>query len=262
MLLFTLTMLGGAALAPGESGLKFENARFTYGPLGQPRKKDEKFLPRDRLYLCATVKGLTVGKNGVVEYDLSFEVTKKGVEKPLTSQEPLPQEQLNWLGGGDVPVMADWVIPAGNDAAGEYTMKLTCTDRATKKSVTHTQTFTVDKVAFGFIQTYLVGAVALVGQKAGLQYALTGFDFDKKTNKTNVTVTIRVLDDKDKPTFEKPRKETFEREYDDAPGVMAFNPMLIELNRPGKYKVEVSATCNVSKKTAREVFDLTVVELK
>src|SRR5439155_10070496 len=133
----TLALLG-ATLAPDQNGLKFDDARFTYGPLGQSRKKDEKFLPGDVVLLSVTAKGLKVDKDGVVQYRLDFEVTKKGQKKPVTQKEGADEEQLNWLGGGDVPVFAYWAIPLSNESPGDYEMKVTVTDLQTKKSASLT----------------------------------------------------------------------------------------------------------------------------
>lgn len=261
-MLITLALLG-TTLAPAQNGLKFEEARLTYGPLGQSRKKDDPILPGEHVFLSTAVKGLKSDKQGNVRYSLDFEVTREGVKEALIKNGPLPQEQLNWLGGDEVPLLADWRIPADDKAAGKYTMKLTCTDTETKKSVTLTKEFTVARTSFGFVETSLLGMpVAVAGQRTGLRYALVGYAFDKKTNKTDVTLTIRVLDDKDKPTVSEPKTQTVKEPADDAPVVLRFVPMPIELNRAGKYKLEVSATDNVKKATAKRVFDLTVVEVK
>jgi len=261
-MLITLALLGATGLAPAQAAPTFENARFTYGPLGQARKKDEKFLPGDRVYLAGTIKGLSVDKQGMVSYTMAFEIHKKGQNKPVQKREPLAQQQLNWLGGGDVPVIAHWPIPRDDESPGDYTMKLICTDTATKKSVTLSKDFTVDKTRFGFILTHFLGVpVAVAGQRIDLQYALVGFGFDKKAKKTDLTVTIRVLDENGKETLPKPLTSTINSEQADAPGIMTFNPTVIELNRPGKYKVELKAKDNTSGDEAKEVLELTVVEV-
>jgi hypothetical protein len=263
--LITLALLGATALAPDQNGLKLDDGRFTYGPLGQSRKKDEKFLPGDVVVLSLTAKGLQVDKDGVVQYRLDFEVTKKGQKKPVTQKEGANEEQLNWLGGGDVPFVAFWPIPLSGDSPGDYEMKVTVTDLAAKKSASLTRAFTVDKLQFGFVGTFLMDEpVAVLGQKRGVAYSLVGFDLDKKTERTDVTVSIRVLDENDKPTAPKALTSTIKRDPEQQPvkGVLTFNPAIINLNRAGKFKVELTATDNVSKATAKVVLDLTVVELK
>src|SRR5206468_3343231 len=102
--------------------------------------------------------------------------------------------------------------------------------------------FTVDKTKFGFILTHFLGVpVAVAGQQIGLQHSLVGFQFDKKDKKTDVTVTIRVLDENGKPTLPRPQTSTIKSDQADAPGIMTFNPTAIELNRAGKFRVELTA---------------------
>src|SRR5947199_69267 len=79
---------------------------------------------------------------------------------------------------------------------------------------------------------------------------------------SRMTVTIRVLDEDGKPTVAKPLTSDIKSDEKDAPGIMIFRPAQIELNRPGKFKVELTAKDNVSDKTTKEVLDLTVVEVK
>jgi len=262
-MLMTLALLGATTLAPAQDAPKFDNDRFAYGPLGQSRKKGEKFLPGDTVFLVATVKGLTAGNDGMVKYSMGFEVTKKGEKKPVVKHEGVPRGQLNWLGGGDVPVFAAWSVPRDAEAPGDYTMTLTCTDSASKKSATLSKDFSVDKTKLGFVKVgFSLPPIAAPGQLQLLDYSLVGFEFDKKDKKSDVTVTIRVLDEDGKPTVAKPLTSNIKSDYNDSPGIMAFHPARIELNRPGKYKVELTARCNLTRETTKEVLDLTVVEIK
>jgi hypothetical protein len=262
-MLTTLALLTTMTLAPAQKdGPEFKNTRFTYGVLGQSRK-DDKFLPGDVVSLATTVKGLEVKNDGMVTYSMGFEISKKGQKGTVQKREPQEYRVLNWLGSGDLPVFAHWPIPRDNDAPGEYTMKITFTDVQAKKSVTLSKEFTVEKTKLGFVQTYFLGTpVSIAGQTLPLQYSLVGFEMDKKLKTTNVTVTIRVIDENGKPTLAKPLTSDIKSDEKDAPGIMIFRPAQIELNRPGKFKVELTAKCNVSEKTAKEVLDLTVVEVK
>jgi hypothetical protein len=262
-MLTTLALLTTMTLAPAQNeGPEFKNDRFTFGILGQSRK-DDKFLPGDVVSLAATVKGLKVEKDGMVTYSMGFEISKKGQKGTIQKREPQEFRVLNWLGGGDLPVFAHWPIPRDTDAPGEYTMKITFTDVQGKKSTTLTKNFTVEKTKLGFVQTYFMGTpVSVAGQTLGLQYSLVGFEMDKKLKTSNVTVTIRVLDENGKPTLAKPLTSDIKSDEKDAPGIMIFRPAQIELNRAGKFKVELSAKDNVTDKTTKEVLDLTVVEVK
>lgn len=272
-MLMTLALLG-TTLAPAQAAIEFKNTRFTYGIMGQSRKGD-KFLPGDVANLAFDVKGLTVKDDGMISYSMGFEITKKGQTKPVQKREPTPMRTLNWLGGGDLPSFAYWPIPMDDESPGEYTMIITVTDTNAKdsKPATLSKTFTVEKASLGFVRTAFTHParldepipappICVAGQTLLLHYTLVGFDIDKKTKMTDVTVTIRVLDEKGKPTVSKSLTSDIKSDAKDAPGIMVFRPAQLELNRPGKYKVELTAKDNVSKKETKEELDLTVLEVK
>lgn len=270
-MLTTLALLGTLSLAPAQGeGLEFKNTRFTYGILGQTRES-EKFLPGDVVCLLFDVQGMKVKDDGQVLYSMGFEVTKRGQKNAVQKREPQDLTAVNSLGGGNFPSFVYWPIPRDAEAPGEYTIKITVADRATKdkKPVVLTKTFEVVPTKLGFIQlryTTFGGdpapPVAVAGQRLALHYTLVGFATDKKENTSNVTVSIRVLDEKGKPTLAKPISNDIKSDAKAAPGVMLFNPFPIELNRAGKYKVELTAKCNVTGKDTKELIDLTVMEPK
>jgi len=259
-MLTTLALLGTLALAPSQGELKFEKTRFTYGPLGQSRESD-KFLPGDTVHVAGVVKGLKAKDDGMVIYKTSYEIFKKGEKKALQKADAQEYRQLNWLGGGDLPFLAHYPIPRDNQAPGSYTMKVVFSDATGKATGTLTKDFTVEKTKLGFINTYLVGPpVAVVGDPRGLRYALVGFDLDKG-KQTDVTVSIRVLDDKGKPTLAKPLSSDIKKDGTSFGGVMDFRETPIETNRPGTYTIELTARCNVSKTDVKETLTLKVVEV-
>ena len=87
----------------------------------------------------------------------------------------------------------------------------------------------------------------MAGQQLGLHYSLVGFEMDKKTKThrrdghRSACWTTRAS-----RSLAKPLTGDIKSDDKDAPGVMIFHPYLIELNRPGKFKVELTAKCNVS----------------
>jgi hypothetical protein len=269
--LITLALLG-TTLAPAQDELKFENTRFTYGILGQSRKSD-KFLPGDVVTLTFDVRGLKAKDDGMVSYSMGFEITKKGQKKPVQKREPTAMRTLNWLGGGDLPSFAYWPIPMDSESPGDYEMTITVTDaNNAKKTATLKKAFTVEKPRLGFVRTAFTHVaraddpipappVSVAGQTLLLHYSLVGFGFDKQ-DKTDVTVTIRVLDDKGNATLKKSLTSDIKNDKKDAPDIMVFRPAQIELNKPGKFKVELTAKCNVTQKTTKETLDLTVLEVK
>ena len=207
---------------------------------------------------------MKVKDDGEVRYAMGMEVTQKG--KPVLTRDLQDLTTTNTLGGGGFPSFATWAIPRDSKAPGEYTLKVTVKDRTTGKTKVLTRTFEVMKPQLGIIQVFLtslrgdpVPPVAVPGQRMMLHYTLTGFAFDKK-KLCNVTVSIRILDSSDKPTLVKPFKGPVKGDEETAPGVMLLRPYLLELNKPGKFKIEVKATDNVSGKSTEELLDLTVMD--
>jgi hypothetical protein len=268
-MLTTLALLT-LSMAPAQTGEpEFKNVRFTYGLLGQARK-DDKFLPGDAVYLAFDVGNMKVKEDGRVLYAIGLEVNKKGDSKPILKREPQDMEVTNTLGGGTFPSIATWTIPRDKDAPGEYTLKITVKDRGREsKPATLTRKFTVLKPQLGFIHVFLttwrgeaVPPIAAPGQRMMVNYALAGFEFDKKENQCHLTVTIRVLDADGKPTLAKPSKGTVKGSPKEAPGVMAMSPFSMDLNKPGRFKIELKATDHVTGKTAEQTLDVRVIEIK
>jgi hypothetical protein len=263
--LMTLTM------APAQTGTpELKNARFTYGLLGQTRKSD-KFLPGDAVYLRFDIDNMTVKKDGRVLYAMQMEITKKGADKPVFKRAAEDREVVNLLGGSRFPSVAIWPIQPDAEAPGEYTMKLTVTDKTTGKSAPLTQKFTVVQPKLGFVQVFLttfrgdpVPPVGVPGQKIMLYYRLTGFEFDKKEKQSNLTVSIRILDADGKQTLAEPYKGDIKSDAKTAPGVLEMHPFMIDLNRAGKFKIEMKVTDNVAagRKSETLSLDLTVVDDK
>jgi len=264
--MWTTLALMTLSLAPAQaSEPTFKNARFTYGILGQTRS--DKFLPGDAVVLAFDVQGLSVDGEGYIKYAMGMEISKGG--KSVLKRDLQKLEATNHLGKSNLPSYAIWPIPRDTSSPGEYTMKVTVKDGKTNKSSTLTKKFTVEKTRLGFVQVSLTNAtrapepvppLAVPGQRVMLHYTLVGFDLGKD-KQTDVTMQIRFLDSDGKPTLSKPLKASIKSETD-TPGVMVLNPMLIEMNRAGKFKVELKATCNVLKKTTTRTLDLEVRDQK
>jgi hypothetical protein len=258
--------LTAALTAPAQEGdLAIKNVRSTYGIFGQPRK-DNKLLPGDLLVVAFDVENLKVKDDGRVLYAMGIELTRKGKPKPEFKREPTDLEAFNTLGGTSMPLFAMSLI--GMDAApGEYTLRVTFKDRGRKKNDTITldEKFEVVPVKLGFVQVKTtnvqsdpVPLIGVAGQSVWLHCALVGFDV--KDKKPNVTFEMQVLDSDGKPTL----AQTFKGNITDEPkpitGMMIFNPIPLQLNRAGKFKVVIKATDNLTKKSTDQTLDLTVLK--
>jgi hypothetical protein len=256
--------------APAQNDeLALKNVRSTYGILGQKRE-DNKLLPGDLLVVAFDITNLTVKADGQVLYAMGMELTKKGKAKPEFKRAPQDLEAFNTLGGSTLPAFAMTAI--GTDTPpGEYTLKVSVKDRGVKgaKEVTLEEKFEVLPLKLGFVQVKLtsgagepVPPVAVPGQSVLLHCALVGYKMGEKSKLPWVTFEMQVLDADGKPTVSKPFKGDIKAVPKGSPDMMTFAPIILQLNRSGKYKVVIKATCNVSKKTTEQTLDLNVLSAK
>src|SRR5262245_32591593 len=252
-------------VAPAQ--LELKNVRTTYGILG-PERKDDEFLPGDVVVVAFDIEGLKVKDDGRVQYAMGMELTKKGKGKPEYKYEPGDLEAINSLGGSTLPAFVRSVI--GTDTApGEYVLKVTIRDRQVKGSEKVLErTFKVKKPELGFVRVRLlshrgdpVPNVAVAGQRVDLNCMLVGFE-SGKDKLPNITFEMQVLDAAGKPVVTKPFKGDIKEDVSKTPGQMEFVPIPLELNRPGKYKVVLKATDNISKKNTEQALDLEVLGAK
>jgi len=256
--------------APAQGGdLAVKNVRSTYGIFGQPRK-DNKLLPGDELVIAFDVENLNVKDDGQVLFAMGTELTKKGKPKPEFKREPEEREATNTLGGTSMPHFA-FVLLGMDTVPGEYTLKVTFKDLGGKKPVTVTfeEKFEVLPIKLGFVQVKLTTPagvatppIGMAGQTMYLHCSLVGWEVGKATKKPSVTFEMQVLDDADKPTLAKSFKGDITKEPEEVKGMMRFRPIPLALNRSGKFKVKIMATCNVSKKSTEHVIDLNVLSTK
>jgi len=249
------------------------NVRVTTGILGPDRKdaKDPKVLPGDLLVVSFDINGLTVKDDGRVRFSMGFELLSKGKTKPVFAHAPEIKESFLSLGGSRLPSLAQATI--GTDTKpGEYAMKVTVTDVETKKTQVLEQKFEVIPAQLGFVRVgltydaptyYPAPAIGVPGQTLLLHFSLVGFELDKKNN-PDVNVSMVILDEATgKPTVAKPNsgdvKMIASKEFET---IIPFDPIPIQINRPGKYTITIKATDRHNKKTADQSISLTVADTK
>jgi hypothetical protein len=268
-MLATLALAAALSLAPAQdSQLKLSNPHLTFGILGGPRESN-KFLPGDVLFLQFDINGLSVSKSGQIKYSLAMQM-KDSSGTVVFRQLPQVIEAVNTLGGTSLPGFA-YADVGGNVAAGKYTLTVTVADQITGKKDELTHPFEVRKKAFGIARLGLfydeqgrvwAPPVFVAGQSAWLHFITVGFDRNPATKNPDVEVRMRVLDDSGKPTLPNPVTGDTKTQKP-AANVQALPWFLkIELNRPGKFKIEVEATDLIAKKTEKEVLSITVLEAK
>ena len=261
----TLALATVMNVAPAQ--LELKNVRTTYGVLGQERK-DEEFLPGDVVVVAFDVDGLKVKDDGRVLYAMGFELMKKGKNKPEFKRDPQDLESMNSLGGTTLPLIAMAII--GTDTVpGDYMLKVTVRDRQVKGSEKVLEkSFKVKKPEFGFVRVRLTSSlgqevpnVAVPGQRIFQHLTLVNFETGKD-KLTNISFEMQVLDAAGKPVVTKPFKGDLKEDVSKTPGQMDLQPIQLELNRAGKFKVVLKATCNISKKSTEQTLDLEVLGAK
>lgn len=263
----SLALVAALGLAPQQAGqLALANARITYGAPGLPRT-DAKLLPGDQLVVVFDIEGITVDSAGKVLYSTAVELAdSKG--KVHFKQQPRDQETIAALGGSSVPGMV--VLEVGLDQPpGEYTVKATVTDRASKRTGSLSRSFQVLPAGFGIVRLTTTAdpegqAPTSLFQTGGSLWVNTGvvnFARDKDKGQPDVAVELRVLDENGKPTTAQPFQGVIN---DKVPANARFVPVqfLVSLNRPGKFTVEIKATCRLSKKSETLSLPITVAASK
>jgi hypothetical protein len=259
----TLPFLAALCLAPSEAGgLTLADARVTHGLLG-PTRKDARFLPGDSLFLAFTIQGITADADGKVLYSIGTEVTGSD-GKSVFRQPPQDREAINALGGDQLPAFAH-VAVGEKQPPGEYTLKVTVTDRAAKRSQTLTQKFEVLRPDFGLVRLCGTGdaegqvpaGTLCAGGSLWVNGVVVGFQRGGDARQPNVTLELRVLDENGKPTMAKPFGGNIDK---DVPAKDTALPVqfLVSLNRPGKFTLEVKATDRLAGKTVTQSFPITV----
>jgi hypothetical protein len=267
----TLALATALTLAPHAGGdLKLTNDRATYGYLG-PTRTENKVLPGDIYYVAFDIENLDVGEDGKILYSMGMELlNSKG--KPEFSQDPRDLEARNDLGGNRMPGFAAAEI--GTDTApGEYTIKVTVTDRKSKKSDTLTRKFEVGPKEFGLVRTGLTyfsrepppaPPLGVTGQGILVNAQIVGFTRDKdKKDQPSIGIEMVIKDENGKPTLSKPITDEVTMIPENLKNIQAIPISLpLQLNRSGKFTVHLRATDRLNKKTAEMSLPLQVLDLK
>jgi hypothetical protein len=266
-MLLTLPLMAALCLTPGQAGaLALTDAHLTHGILG-PTRDNARFLPGDTVFLTFTIDGITADPNGKVLYSIAHDVTDSAGKK-VSNQPAQDREVINALGGGQMPAFAQVFIGL-QQPAGTYTLTVTVTDLATKKSQSLTQKFEVLKPDFGLVRLsasadadgQVPAGILCPGQSLWIHGAVVGFQRGGADKQPNVTLELTVRDDAGKATLAKPLGGTINK---DVPAKDVSLPVqfLVSLNRPGKFTVELKTTDLLSNKTVTQSFPFTVHPIK
>jgi hypothetical protein len=271
-MLGTLLLASALSLAPDQAGeLKLTNVRTTYGYLG-PAREDAKLLPGDTFFVSFDIEGLTEADDGTVLYSMGMEVvnSKGGTE---FKRDPQPLQATNSLGGKRMPgFMASDI---GTDTLpGKYTLKVTVSDRKANTTATLSRDFEVLPKDFGLVRLTLTTVsnspmptppIGVAGQAILVNCAVIGYtrakDKEGQPGQPDVTVTVTVRDAQGNPTLAKPLTDQANKDVPkNLPAIQVGLP--VQLNRPGKFTVEIEAADKVASKKAKLSFPVEVLEQK
>lgn len=264
---FSAPLLAALTLMPAQpGGLSVSNVRSTYGAMG-PVRSENKFIAGDELFVAFDVDGVSADASGAVRISIGLELLD-GNGTRLFSQAPRDREAINSLGGTSMPLFAK--LDIGTDQpAGKYTLRFTVIDRSNSASKTGEYPFEVLPKAFavvrvktsldpeGDIPCPYVG----VGQGMFVHFSAVQFTRSPTTKQPNLKAEIRILDASGTPTLPTPTTGTVDSGLaEQLTGVpMKF---LLNLNRAGKFTIELTVTDQLTRKPAKMLLPLEVLKAR
>jgi hypothetical protein len=268
-------LVAAMSLAQGQgqaaAQLRLTNDRFAHGIVGATRA-DAKFLPGDIVFLVFDIEGLQVDDRGRSRYSTSLEFIGKGGKPVTKSSDAQDLEAQHAFGTNRVPSSAFADIGTETEP-GDYTMRVTVTDRIAKKSQTLAKKFQVLPKTYGIVRTQLLyfspnpqaampaPPVGVVGQVVLVNCGVVGFERERSRRQPALQIECRVLDESGKPLAAKPDVLSIEQDVPEKHTVVEV-PFFLQLARAGRFSIELKATDRLSKKTATATLSLTVQEIK
>jgi hypothetical protein len=242
--------------------VEFKNVHATYGPWGAPRP-GKSMRPGDLYLLNFDLAGMNIDAKGVARYDITLEVFDpkgKQVFKDSTKKAVVVA-----LGGSSVPENAR-VLLGSDQAPGKYKVVVSVAEDGAKTPKQLVQELELLPHDFDIIFV-AAQSTGFVGQDYTLEYSLVDMARDSK-QLPKLTVTTRLVDEASgKATLADPMVTKLPDDWPPEvltsvakPGrVPVTSPMF--LNRPGRFKVELEIRDEISKKTIKFSYTLTVLDL-
>jgi hypothetical protein len=254
----------GVAAAPAQDGQPaLSNIRATYGVQG-PERPDRRVLPGDNFILSFEIDGAEVAADGKVHYTIAMEVTDQ-LGDVRFKQVPRPNAMTRPPGRRSLPAMANLHVGL-DEPPGEYTLRVSVTDRTARTTREIAENYEVLPKAFGLVQVVTIGDPDAEGPsffqagKAGLINFLA-VGFGRNESQSNFRVVMNVTDADGRPALAKPVegevKEKLSSKTMHIP--MQFQ---LELKRAGQFTVELKAQDRVTGQNSLISFPLTVAAAK
>lgn len=247
--------------------LQISNVRSTHGMYGPPRD-GARILPGELLFVSFDIAGLKPNADNNIVFTSEMEI-KDSTGKEIHKKDLGEVLFGNILGGTKTPHTALVRIPIGFKA-DTYQLTVNVTDGIGKGKGSLSYKFEVVAPELGFVQFQisqdmgnLIRApyTAAVGQALFVNAAVTGFKRGTDQN-ADISVEMRVLDEKGVATAPKPFAKTFKNiSKNDQLWHVQFD---LPVNRAGQFKIELKATDlnDPKKKAAVLVVPFVAVEQK
>jgi len=253
--------------AQPDGDLQIINPRATYGYLGAPRLKKDGLLPGDVAHFTFEVKNLKIGPDGNAAYSLAVEVLDPQGKRRYY-QPPFNAVARSLFGGSTLPCTAHLEIPL-DAKPGEYVLRVTFKDRLAGKEIVVERQGKVRAANFGIVRVGTFAeaeakvpmpAVSVLGSTMFVNFSLVGFGRSKDKKQPDVEVSLKILDDKGKPTMAKPLTGQVQDVPEDLPLVpVQFG---LTLSRVGRFTLELSAHDRLSGKSDTVSFPIQILGLE
>ena len=272
----TLALAAALQSIPAQPGaFALKNVRASYSVLGQTRK-EAKYLGGDLIIVNYELQNLKVAEDGTIHYSITIDISTKA-RKSVFKLEPQEFKAELSLGGTTRPALSIYELPI-DIPSGDYIFTITGTDLLAKSTNTLEFPFEVLSPRLGFIQSGLhipvgqslmpTAAMIPVGQTIIVGTGVVGFELGPKTEKDEkkrqpyLTIETRIIEEATgKATQAKPKSGGVTMVGEEFRKIIPFTTPL-ELNRPGRYKIEMKVTDKHANKTAELTLDVTVYEVK
>jgi len=237
-------------VAPPAGAVEFRNVRATMGLLGPARKDQEKFQPGELILYSFDLANLQSTPEGLCRYALGVEFldSKGAILFPKEDMRLRESQALCPLGGNLVPTFA-YADTDPDLKPGRYLFRVKVTDRLSGRTGTLEKSFEIVPRSFSLIRLSWMYATSgdtapplgTPGQGFLLTFVVSQFAVDDKSGRSDVEVTIKVLDESGKPVASKPFTGMITVPEDEARRFhlirFPFQP-----NRTGQFALEIRAT--------------------
>ncbi|MBI1832552.1 MAG: hypothetical protein HYR84_14015 [Planctomycetes bacterium] len=242
------------------SAVDIKNIRACYGPFGATRTGKAECLPGDKLWITYDIEGLVVDpKTKKVTYETTLELLDS--KNKTFFKDPVTTDTIPAFGGTSMP--GDLHVNIGKQPPGEYSIRLTIHDKVGKDAKTFSYPITVVADGFGMIEVS-AQAVGILRLPYAVIFKLVNLKLDGG-KQPKAEVSLQIFDDKMKPVNEKPITMMLPRDLPDGIDLEKLNmvvvPFPLELNRAGRFTIEVKAIDKLADKKIELRYPLTVIDV-